>query len=234
MKFTEPPESDGFLRDLVDALSGSSMKAQGPGLSETAAAAAQAPGLSPAAAQAPGLSPAAAQAPGQSAGAGLCSLVDGLVGLESSPLARGRVLDELRPYDRFERFEAAVAELLQLPRADAAVALRCIDDPSAWLPQGPGVSYLPVASGPNAGFFLAGFLRVEAGLEFPEHEHLGEEITLVLQGAFEESNSGVLFRPGEPSYMPPGSRHRFRVPADGPHLVGLATVKRGLRLVPNP
>jgi hypothetical protein len=231
MKSTEPSESDRFLRDLVDTLAGSSIKVPGRGLNETAA---QAPGVGVAAAQAPGVGETAAQAPGLGAGAGLCSLADDLVALESSPQARARVLDDLRPYDRFARFEAAVAELLQLPHADAAAALRCIDDPAAWLPQAPGVSYLPVASGPNAGFFLAGFLRVEAGLEFPEHEHLGEEITLVLQGAFEEGNSGMLFRPGEPSYMPPGSRHTFRVPADGPHLVGLATVKRGLRLVPNP
>jgi quercetin dioxygenase-like cupin family protein len=174
-----------------------------------------------------------AQAPGLSPAGALCSVADGLGALASSPQARARMLDELRPYDRFARFEAAVAELLQLPRADAAAALRRIDDPAAWLPQAPGLSYLPVESGPNAGFFLAGFLRVEAGLEFPEHEHLGEEITLVLQGAFEESNSGVLFRPGEPSYMPAGSRHTFRVLADGPHLVGLVTVKLGVRLVPS-
>jgi anti-sigma factor ChrR (cupin superfamily) len=166
-----------------------------------------------------------------SGGVGLARATEGLTALSISSEARDRVLAQLQPYARFARFEAAVAELLQLSAADAAAALKRVDDPAAWLEQAPGVSYLPVASGPNAGFFLTGFLRVAAGMEFPEHEHLGEEITLVLQGAFEESVSGRLFRPGEPSYMPAGSRHTFRVPADGPHLVGLVTVKTGVRLV---
>jgi quercetin dioxygenase-like cupin family protein len=191
MKSSEPEQSDGFLRDLIETF------------------------------------PEAA-----SSGAGLAGAADGLVEFATTLGARNRVLAELRPYDRFARFEAAVAELLQLSNNDAATALQRIDDPSAWQEQAPGVSYLPVSSGPNAGYFLTGFLRVHAGLEFPPHEHLGEEITFVLQGAFEESVSGALFRPGEPSYMPAGSRHTFRVPADGPHLVGLVTVKTGVRLVP--
>jgi hypothetical protein len=145
---------------------------------------------------------------------------------------RARLLTELQPYDRFARFEPAVAELLQITPAEAAAALRRIDEPSAWLPQGPGIAFLPVPGAPEAGFFLSGFLRVEAGMEFPEHEHLGEEITLVLQGAFEESVSGQVFLPGEPAHMAAGTHHKFRVPEAGPHLLGLATVKVGLRLLP--
>ena len=53
----------------------------------------------------------------------------------------------------------------------------------------------------------------------------------MLQGAFEESVSREVFRPGQPSRMPGGSRHTFRVLADGPDLVGLVTVKTGVRLV---
>ena len=163
---------------------------------------------------------------------GLGSVAASLGSVAASAGSRALLLAGLHAYDRFERFESAVADLLQLSRSEAAAALRRIDDASAWLPQGPGIAFLPVAGGPEAGFFLSGFLRVEAGVDFPEHEHLGEEVTLVLQGAFEESVSGIVFRPGEPAHMAAGTRHRFRVPADGPHLVGLATVKVGMRLVP--
>jgi anti-sigma factor ChrR (cupin superfamily) len=90
---------------------------------------------------------------------------------------------------------------------------------------------LPIAGGPDSDFVFSGFLRVEAGTTFPPHEHLGEEITFVLQGAFEESVSGEVFTPGRPSIMPSGSRHTFRVLADGPHLIGLITVRGGARFV---
>jgi len=175
-----------------------------------------------------------ALADGSGGGAGLAHAAGSLAGLTTSPQSRVRVLEALQPYERFVRFEAAVAELLHVSMTEAAAALQRIDDPTAWLAQAPGVAYLPVAGSPEAGFFLAGFLRVEAGMEFPEHEHLGEEVTFVLQGAFEESCSGALFLPGQPSRMPGGSRHTFRVPADGPHLVGLVTVKTGVRFASAP
>ena len=162
---------------------------------------------------------------------GMASAAATLAGEAVSPAGRGRLLQALDPYERFARFEAAVARILELPLPTAAAAMRRIDDPAAWQPQTPHIAYLPVVSGPGAGFFLCGFLRVDAGHELPEHEHLGEELTMVLQGAFVESASGSLFLPGEPAIMPAGTRHKLHVPADGPHLVGLVTVKTGIRLV---
>jgi hypothetical protein len=167
----------------------------------------------------------------EAAGRGLARATDGLAALPAIAGSRARLLEALDPYQRFARFERAVADLLQVSPAQAAAALRSIDDGAAWQVQAPGVAYLPVAASPDAGFFLAGFLRVAAGLEFPLHEHLGEEVTLVLQGAFEESQSRAVFRPGEPSRMPAGSRHTFRALPGGPDLVGLVTVKTGVRLV---
>jgi quercetin dioxygenase-like cupin family protein len=163
---------------------------------------------------------------------GLADVSSGLA-TEPADAARLRLslIEALDPYQRFARFEAAVAEILQLPHAEAAAALRRIDDASAWLPQTPYIAYLPVQSGPEAGYFLTGFLRVDAGCELPEHEHIGEELTYVLQGAFVESSSGKLFRPGEPAIMSGGTRHSLIVPADGPHLLGLVTVRDGIRLV---
>jgi hypothetical protein len=166
--------------------------------------------------------------------AGALGLAEASAALEVeavSSAGRLRALAALDPYDRFARFEGAVARILDVPLAEAEAALRRIDDPQAWQQQTPNIAYLPVACGPQAGFFLSGFLRIDAGFELPEHEHLGEELTLVLQGAFIESVSNTLFLPGEPAVMAGGSRHKLHVPADGPHLVGLVTVRTGIRLV---
>ena len=167
----------------------------------------------------------------ESARAGVLHLSEALEALSSDAQARGRILDALKPYDRFARFEAAVADLLQVSRVEAAAALARIDDATAWQEQAPGIALLPVACGPNAGFVYSGFIRVEAGLTFPQHEHLGEELTFVLQGAFEEDSQGLRFGPGEPARMATGTRHGFRVPPDGPHLVGLVTLHTGFRLI---
>jgi anti-sigma factor ChrR (cupin superfamily) len=150
--------------------------------------------------------------------------------LDASAAVRGRVLAALDPYERFARFESAVAELLDVSRKQARIALTRIDDPAAWVEVGPGMAYQPLECGPGASFTIAGFIRVDAGLDTPEHEHLGEEVTLVLQGCFADS-SGARFYAGEPARQAKGTRHSFSVPADGPHLVGLAAVETGVKLI---
>lgn len=167
----------------------------------------------------------------ENARSGVLHVSDALGELSSDAGARSRILDVLKPYDRWARFEQAVAALLQVSREEGAAALARIDDTSAWQVQAPGIALLPVPSGPNAGYAYSGFIRVAAGLTFPQHEHLGEELTYVLQGAFEEDSQGLRFGPGEPALMAAGTRHGFRVPPDGPHLVGLVTLRTGFRLI---
>lgn len=162
---------------------------------------------------------------------GVVHVTESLGSIPLETMMRARILDALHPYDRFARFEADVAGLLQVSREDAAAALARIDDATAWQVQAPGIALLPVPCGPNAGYVYTGFIRVEAGTTFPQHEHLGEELTYVLQGAFEEDSAGLRFGPGEPARMAAGTRHGFVVPADGPHLVGLVTLRTGFKLL---
>jgi hypothetical protein len=158
-------------------------------------------------------------------------LTDSLTTSASSPPERAQPLARLHPYERFARFESEVAEILGVSNVQAAAALSQIDDDSAWRPLAPGISLLPLTAAEERGYAVSAFLRVDAGAVFPRHEHLGEELTYVLQGAFEDDATGHRVGPGEPAFMKAGTQHGFVVPAAGPHLVGLVTIKAGRKLL---
>lgn len=142
---------------------------------------------------------------------------------------RQRLLAAARPEDRFARYATQIAGLLDIdvPAAEALIAR--IDDASAWFDFLPGISLLPAPSGPLAQGALRGFVRVAAGLEFPEHSHLGDEAVMIMQGYYSDSVTGEVFGPGDVPRMPIGSQHSFRVFADGPDLLGLVIAFGGLR-----
>lgn len=84
----------------------------------------------------------------------------------------------------------------------------------------PAVSLLHLRGGPAIASADAGLVRVEAGLQFPEHRHLGEERTLILEGEARES-SGRLHKPGDSLSMPAGSSHSFEVVSTKPLIYAL-------------
>ncbi len=75
--------------------------------------------------------------------------------------------------------------------------LELIDDPTCWLP-GPakGIDLFPVHAGPKLEGVETCILRAEPGARLPHREHAGEELMLMLQGAF-RADSGVELRPGD-------------------------------------
>jgi quercetin dioxygenase-like cupin family protein len=160
---------------------------------------------------------------------GLLALCDGLPEIEPPASLRARVLEDAVLPSRFGRFAEQVAELLDVGLDKARELLARIDDPAAWSHELPGVSFLWVEGGPRVAQAVRGFVRVQAGLEFPHHEHLGDEVTLVMQGAFEDHDRKRVFRPGEVDHMRQGTSHGFRVVPDGPDLLKLAVVQTGLR-----
>lgn len=162
------------------------------------------------------------------AGLGLSRLSDALPELAPPPSLRARILEAAAPQARLARYAGAVAELLDLGLDKAKALLERIDDPSAWVDELPGVQFLWVDGGPRVAAAVRGFLRVEPGLDFPEHEHLGDEVTLVLQGGFEDPARGLSFRAGEIDRMPQGTTHMFRA-LPGAKLLKLSVVQTGLR-----
>jgi putative transcriptional regulator len=143
---------------------------------------------------------------------------------------RGRLLDALTTSGRLWRFDEQVAALLDVTRDSARKLLDLVDRADIWLRPMPGVSLFWVNGGPSVERALCGFLRIAPGMRFPEHEHLGDETVLVLQGALRDPATGTLVRPGEFDRRPVGSRHVVAVQEGGVDLLMLAVVHGGLRV----
>jgi hypothetical protein len=142
---------------------------------------------------------------------------------------RERLLDAALPDQRLARYAQPIAALLDIDLTAAQALIARIDDASAWIAFLPGISLLPAPAGPLALGALRGFVRVRAGVEFPEHEHLGDEAVMIMQGYYSDDVTGEVFGPGDTPRMAVDTRHSFRVFADGPDLLGLVVAQGGLR-----
>lgn len=146
------------------------------------------------------------------------------------PHLRRRVRADARDAGRFERFVNPVAALADLSEARVRELLDGLAGGQGW-EEGPvpgRSSTLWIDGGPAARGAIRGFLRVDAGVDFPEHEHLGDERILVMQGGLVEED-GRRRRPGEITRASAGTRHGFSV-APGPDLLCFTVVRRGLRI----
>lgn len=143
---------------------------------------------------------------------------------------RDRVWADAVHAGRFERFVAPIAALADLSGARTRELLDGLATATGWEtgPVPARSSTLWVDGGAAARGSIRGFLRVDAGVAFPEHEHLGEEWILVMQGGLVEED-GRHRRPGEITHAGQGTCHGFSV-APGPDLLCFTVVRRGLRI----
>jgi hypothetical protein len=166
---------------------------------------------------------------GDADAAGLEALSASLGELPPEAAGRARLLSGAVLADRFARFAQGVAELLDVSVDKAKQILELVDKPETFSQELPNVSFCWVEGGPSVQDAVRGFVRVQAGTEFPQHEHFGPERVLILQGSYVDSVTGEVFRPGDIATMSAGSSHGFQVPAGGPDLLKLAVVTNGLR-----
>jgi ChrR Cupin-like domain len=165
------------------------------------------------------------------AGFGLLALGEGLEPVEPPPALRSRLLDELTSNGRFARFAESTAKLLDIGIEQAKTLLDRLDDLSLFEPAFPGASFFWVDGGPCVANALRGFIRVQAGTDFPEHEHIGDEIVLVLQGSFVDTTCKKTYGVGAQVLLPAGTSHEYTVPADGPDLLKLSVTQQGVRVL---
>lgn len=130
------------------------------------------------------------------------------------------------PPHRYAPFYASAAQLFDLPESEVIAQLARLKDPAAWSFAGlPGIAKVPVAGGPGVAGAEALFVRFSAGVRFPQHQHVGLERVLVLEGSYTDSN-GLLHRAGELRDWPSNTAHSFRV---GPETCIFASVVFGRR-----
>lgn len=148
------------------------------------------------------------------------------------PRLKRRLLDSIaRPQVAF--FDR-VARLLHVSLDDARLLLESFDRPDQrdrWAESGPGIWLQHLSPGPRFADAVVGLVRVEAGVTFPHHSHLGTEQVLVLQGGMRDV-SGLISLPGDLVIMPPDSDHTFEA-LPGDELRYLAVVEGGVDFRPS-
>ena len=139
-----------------------------------------------------------------------------LPAVEPPDSGRSRLLSAAAEGNRFADFTERVAELFDIPVAKARKILDRIDDPARWTPgPGPGVTLLGTRPGAAYEGALCGFVRVAPGARFPQHDHLGAEDSIVLQGACTDSD-GTVYRRYQDMHYDEGTSHDFEACEGGP------------------
>jgi putative transcriptional regulator len=75
-------------------------------------------------------------------------------------------------------------------------------------------------------------LRLAPGVVFPRHSHVGEEISLVLDGGLRDSTGREFSRGGE-LYKPAGSEHDLAA-LTGPPCITATIAFGGIEFLPDP
>lgn len=104
-------------------------------------------------------------------------------------------------------FVSPVASLFQVAESEARRMLAGLAD-AAWQVFTQGTALLHVQAGPALAGADVGFVRVEDGVAFPHHDHLGEETTIVVQGTLVEAD-GTRYPAGSLVRFPADSTHDF-------------------------
>ncbi len=159
------------------------------------------------------------------------------IGLAVAPVApsdaaRARLFGAVEREGRFAPFVARLGALFDLPRARIEALIAAMADAASWTPgPGSGIRLMHFEAGPRALAVDAGFVRVPAGAVFPGHLHTGRERALVLEGAFQEVESGLVVRAGEHSEREAGTSHTFRA-LPGPDLLFAVVLEGDIEMVP--
>ena len=128
----------------------------------------------------------------------------------SIPL-RERLLTSFGQRGRFGVFTDRLARLFDLPHREVAELLQRAEDPSAWQPWFTEGTDAIMLEGARIQGALAGIGRLRPGLRFPHHEHVGDEVTVVLEGGFRDEADGAEVWRGEELFKAAGTHHELVV-----------------------
>lgn len=167
-------------------------------------------------------------------GAGDARVIDAIVAdlarVAPSASLRDRILAASAGPGRLYRFAEQIAAMVDVTIDKARELLDRVAESTLWERNlFPGMDALWVEGGPAVANCIRGFARLEAGAAFPEHEHLGDETTLVLEGVMLESG-GAVVRPGEQIVMTAATHHHYRAAPGRTDLLFFLVVREGIGL----
>jgi putative transcriptional regulator len=131
-------------------------------------------------------------------------------------------LDVVAPLNTLERSRSITSPITsrELPRPLARLLGGSSLDEIRWRALAPGIAVHDLPLSPQARGHLK-LLRIGAGKAMPEHGHGGEEITLILKGAYRDKFGE--FRAGDVADLDESIEHSPVVTEDGPCICLIAT-----------
>ncbi len=132
--------------------------------------------------------------------------------LPPSPEVKARLLASIGE-GRFERFSSRMAALFDVGVDRAREILGLMERPSSWDPAMPGIGVVHFDGGPAYVAADCGFIRLAPGTAFPQHTHLGEEVTIVLSGQLRD-HTGRVLDPGDELVQSETSTHQITAVGD--------------------
>lgn len=97
----------------------------------------------------------------------------------------------------YEQYAAAMARLYDVSVDRSRELLGLIARTPSWETALPGVHLVHFDGGPAYTAADCGFVKLEPGTAFPQHEHLGEEVSLILAGRVRDRTTGRTYGPGD-------------------------------------
>ena len=111
---------------------------------------------------------------------------------------------------RFETYSSKMSTLFDVSVDRAREFLGLAERSASWEPQPiPGIHLVHFEGGPAYAAADCGFVRLADGAMFPPHDHLGEEVSLLLAGQLKVIENGVerILVAGDELVQPEGSSH---------------------------
>ncbi len=132
-------------------------------------------------------------------------------GKPPSQLLRQRLLGNVsRPRLRFAPLFGKLSELFDLDDMALAALFERAANLEEWVDAPiPSVRLLHLAGGPRVAHADNGLVHLKAGAPFPPHRHLGRERVVVLQGGYQDSEGGRVYRAGDVHELAEGSCHSY-------------------------
>jgi len=97
----------------------------------------------------------------------------------------------------FERYTAQIAQLYDVSVDRSRELLGLMARTSSWDTALPGVHLVHFDGGPACTAADCGFVKLDPGTAFPQHQHMGEEVSLILAGRLRDRTTGRIYAPGD-------------------------------------